>query len=270
MPKMSFKQFRKLMEAKTTSGPLFVSPPKDATICWFLSQETPDQFRFILDAHKYGSLSEIPLPSRKYAIACYKWFHTKGKSKDAFLPFILEMAKCPNRADWTKYRGGVAFRGTTRKAEDVKKMKLTGISTDNPNYFVGEGMYVSKFQAQSWSVSIGVAEEFATTGAKGCPIIYEINLDPNETLFDPDKQDDIIGYEYDWEKEVLRIGNKPTKVRMYVSMKWWEMWLKKLPYKGKDIGKKRYAALVKTVGKSNAQVFLKSGSNEIRSLLTAE
>lgn len=261
MPKMSFKQFqRQLKEAEYIE---FELPDPKNKICWYLSQPTPREIRYQIDVSNFSGMSRVPAPIRKYVMALRRWFSTRLKTKETFLPAILEMAKCPNRASWTKY-SGIALRGVVRTADQLKEVEMTGkiVKPDGVlECFVAKGTYESVFEAQSWTTKFLIANDFANinANANNCPVVYEAKLKPNETFFNPDDLQKTIGTPKGMVPifETIRIGNNPISVNMYLPVKWFQDWLVTPSNFPKGI-KDRRKALEVAFGKSNANALAKS------------
>jgi hypothetical protein len=91
-------------------------------------------------------------------------------------------------------------------------------------WLVAKGTYKSRYEAQSWSDEWRTAQEFSDSNMSDIEIpigvIFEVNLNKSETLLSPDvvKQISIYGKSAKKEREVIRVGNAPLPVTVYVKV----------------------------------------------------
>jgi len=195
-----------------------------------------DDIEFIKHYNALNSpASDNRLPSTKlntnakqFIKALSQWYYQSAGKKNSFLPILQEAAKCSNRAAWTYYTGGKAYRGVFKSLESVNLI-LENKLVDDPegsgySFLVGTATYNSIYSMQSWTSRGESSYEFAntdyrkkSTALKGrkqkYPMIFEAVL-PKEQTFLNDDISNYIGRA--GEDEVIRIGNTPLKCKVYI------------------------------------------------------
>jgi len=204
-----------------------------------------DDIEFIKHYNALNSpASDNKLPSTKlntnakqFIKALSQWYYQSAGKKNSFLPILQEAAKCSNRAAWTYYTGGKAYRGVFKSLESVNLI-LENKLVDDPegtgySFLVGTATYNSIYSMQSWTSRVGSSYEFAntdyrkkSTALKGrkqkYPMIFEAVLPKEQTFLN----DDISNYIGRFgEHEVIRIGNTPLKCKVYI---WYDSFEKML------------------------------------------
>jgi hypothetical protein len=155
--------------------------------------------------------------------AIQTWFESEKEGKARFMPEILKMAACPNKGPWACWEG-TGYRGLAKSKEwtQANKLVFTGEALILPSgegksslWLGAEGVYKSKYPAQSWSSKWANAARFATGNydTQIFNIVVEMPLTRQNTFLSPDITNKISGY---GESEIIRIGNAPTKCQMYV------------------------------------------------------
>ena len=167
--------------------------------------------------------------NKEYVEAVLIWFESEQGAKGDFMNRILAMGKCPNKGPWACWQG-TAYRGLGKRKEWVQKLNFTGevISKQgkrqNEQWLVAQGEYKSLYPAQSWTSDWNTALEFVLSNehvgysdeSTKLGIMVEMKLTRDNTLFSPDFTNDLVKYR---ESEIIRIGNEPTKCRMYIRTK---------------------------------------------------
>jgi len=157
---------------------------------------------------------EISKDLKGYWNALNLWFDQSGDTK-RFMGKIVEMGMCPNKAKWASW-SGKGYRGLTKPKEWAKKLKYTGETVVKGEYLylVANGIYQSRYTAQSWTNDFEVAVSFANSD-RDIPVVIEIELTRENTLFSPESSVTLSGF---GESEIIRVGNRPTKVKVYVNI----------------------------------------------------
>jgi hypothetical protein len=195
------------------------------TICDLLSNPKPNKFINMIKG-------DIPDYSAKWIDKLEKireafgdWFDLQGGRKIKMINIFNEMVACKNRAAWASW-SGKGYRGVSRSTAVVSKYDFTGeVKKIGKNeWLVAKGTYKSRYGAQSWSDVWRTAEEFTETNMSDIQnpigVIFEVNLKKSETLLSPDviKQISMYGKGSEVaEREVIRVGNDPIPVTIYVS-----------------------------------------------------
>jgi hypothetical protein len=157
---------------------------------------------------------EISKDLKAYWNALNLWFYQSGDTK-RFMGKIVEMGMCPNKAKWASW-SGKGYRGLTKPKKWAKKLQYTGETVVKGEYLylVANGIYQSRYTAQSWTNDFEVAVSFANSD-RDIPVVIEIELTRENTLFSPESSVAFSGF---GESEIIRVGNKPTKVKVYVNI----------------------------------------------------
>jgi len=208
------------------------------TICDILSDPTPNRFMSLIKdgAKEMLGLSyedadprwvkELDAISDEFQT----WFESQGGSKRNMVTKFTDMVSCKNRAPWASY-DGKAYRGVARSIGRIKnynfinKVKQEGSTT----WLIAKGSYKSRYGAQSWTDNWKIAVDFALRGGNiaghndPVGIVFEVDLKPKDTLLSPDVISKVSGYKE--EREVIRVGDTPLPVTIYVNMKSIKMWL---------------------------------------------
>ena len=194
------------------------------TICDLLSDPKPNRF---IDLIK----GEIPDASAKWITklqeikeAFDEWFESQGGRKMKMTNIFAEIVACKNRAPWAAW-SGKAYRGVSRTTAVVSKYDFTGeVKKIGKNeWLVAKGTYKSRYEAQSWSDEWRTAEDFSDTNMSSVEnpigVVFEVNLKRSDTLLSPDVVKKISGYGTGAkpEREVIRVGNDPIPVTIYVN-----------------------------------------------------
>jgi len=195
------------------------------TICDLLSNPKPNKF---INTIK-GDIPDLSVPwvKKLYKImeAFGDWFDSQGGRKITMINLFNEMVACKNRAPWASW-SGKGYRGVTRSTVMVSKYAFTGeVKKIGKNeWLVAKGTYKSQYGAQSWSDVWRTAEEFSTTNLaqvnNPIAVVLEVDLKRSDTLLSPDviKQISMYGKGSEAaEREVIRVGNSPIPVTIYVS-----------------------------------------------------
>lgn len=150
------------------------------------------------------------------------WFESEKESKAGFIGPILKMGACPKKGPWACWEG-TAYRGLVKSRDWLKKLNFTGEVVMKPDrngkkihWLVAEGIYKSKYAAQSWTSEWATSLEFSdriVNEDDGIGLVVEMPLTKKNTLFSPKFTNEMSGYN---ESEIIRIGNTPTKCKMYV------------------------------------------------------
>lgn len=191
------------------------------TICDLLSNPNPKKFIDLIKGEVPDASAKWITKLQKMQYAFRDWFEAQGGAKSDMVNAFTEMVACPNRAPWAAW-SGKAYRGVGRSPSVVSKYDFTGEvkKIDGSVWLVAKGSYKSHYGAQSWSDEWGTAQDFAVdnTNRVCCPIavVFEVNLKRSDTLLSPDVVKKISGYGIS-EREVIRVGNAPIPVTIYVS-----------------------------------------------------
>jgi hypothetical protein len=196
------------------------------TICDLLNNPKPNKFINMIK----GDIPDLSAPwiKKLYKIkeAFGDWFEAQGGRKKEMIKEFVEMVACKNRAPWASW-SGKAYRGVTRRTSEVSKYDFTGeIKMVGKNeWLVAKGTYMSRYEAQSWSDEWRTAQVFSDSNMSDIEnpisVIFEVNLKRSDTLLSPDviKQISIYGKGGDHrEREVIRVGNAPLPVTVYVNV----------------------------------------------------
>jgi len=195
------------------------------TICDLLSNRKPNKF---IDLIK----QELPYESGRWVKELervkegfFDWFEAQGGRKTRMTNIFAELMKCENRAPWASW-SGKAYRGVMRSTGIVSKYEFTREvkRIRNIEWLVAKGTYQGRYAAQSWTDEWRTAEEFATgnnmSGVENpIGVIFEVNLKRTDTLLSPDVvgQISMYGKGTKKEREVIRVGNEPLPVTIYVN-----------------------------------------------------
>lgn len=157
--------------------------------------------------------------------AFHRWFNSVGGNKKSSIDVFKKMVACPNRASWASW-SGKAYRGVPQHRAQVSKHTFTGVKTIfGREWLVAKGTYKSRYEAQSWSPDLSVAERFAResveegvggSAGRNIPVVMEVSLGAKDTLLNPFTIKTISRFR-DTESEVIRVGNNPIDVTMYIS-----------------------------------------------------
>ena len=164
----------------------------------------------------------------KYGEALQKWFETERGNKDHFIPKILEMASCKNRAPWSSW-SGVAWRGLTRSVRLIATYKMTDKIDmwGGRTWLIGMTSYKSKYAIQSWTTlkdtTLNFADQTITTPSTDFGVVLETNIAKEEGFLSPEITNfNNSNFE---ESEVIRMSNKETIVKAYVDVQHIVQWL---------------------------------------------
>jgi hypothetical protein len=165
----------------------------------------------------------------KYGEALQKWFTSQRGNKDRFIPKILEMASCKNKAPWASW-SGTAWRGLARSMKAVATYKMTDEVSDwgGRLWLVGTTAYKSKYPIQSWTNFQDSSLEFASphmTAGADVGVVLETKISKNEGFLSHEVTN--LNNENFEEFEVIRISNKETIVKAYVKIEEIVSWLYK-------------------------------------------
>ena len=208
------------------------------TICDILSDPTPKRLITLIKGNakevldlSYGDanprwVKELDAISDEFNT----WFESQGGSKKNMVTKFTDMVSCKNRAPWASY-DGKAYRGVARSIGRIKNYKfINNVKQEgSTTWLIAKGSYKSRYGAQSWTDSWKMAVDFALRGGNiaghndPVGIVFEVNLKPKETLLSPDVISKVSGYKE--EREVIRVGDTPLPVTIYVNMKSIKRWL---------------------------------------------
>ena len=238
------------------------TPFEKRDICWYLSQPNERKLMRALVYMDHGATEKVHPTVQGHMKAILKWFETRGTDK-VWLPKLMEMLKCPNRADWTMYKGGIIYRGIHRSWPELKKLKYTGkVSKDSHmTAFVADGVYTSRYSFQSWTSDWKIGVRFANNPnhpaavnpalGRDIGIVCEAKVDPKDTLFNPEICRKLS--DYGSEKEVIRTSNEPLPIKVYVNVSSFEKALGSIASR-----EGRMLELAKLVGDANAKILAKT------------
>jgi hypothetical protein len=232
------------------------------TICDLLSDPSPKRF---IDLIRNGLVYMDRYPKWMKDLAEIQdamelWFDTQGGTrgdKAGIVKKFEKMVSCTNRAPWAAW-SGKAWRGVGRGTAVVRNYQFTGEvkKIGKHEWLVAKGTYKSHYGAQSWSDEWKTAESFAGSDLSGedkrlAFVVYEINLNRNESLLSPDviKKISKYGTGAQREREVIRVGNNSIPVTIYVkaeSIRWMV-----------GVGKPK-DMIVKMIGMKGAEAFTKT------------
>ena len=195
------------------------------TICDLLSDPKPNKFINLIKGDIPDASAKWITKLEKIKEAFYDWFEAQGGRKMKMIKEFVEMVACENRAPWASW-SGKAYRGVTRSTAVVSKYDFTGEvkMVGKVEWLVAKGTYKSRYEAQSWSDEWRTAQEFSDSNMSDIEIpigvIFEVSLNKSETLLSPDvvKQISIYGKGAKKEREVIRVGNAPIPVTVYVKV----------------------------------------------------
>lgn len=107
----------------------------------------------------------------KIDMAFDDWFGSDlmGRGKESVLGVFKAIQACSTRGDWTKadFKGSL-YRGKTMSWDKLKELRWKRVGND----LHAEGIYQSRLGAQSWTINVAVAKNFARnagTNASGSP-----------------------------------------------------------------------------------------------------
>jgi hypothetical protein len=194
------------------------------TICDLLANPKPSKFVDLIKGDVPDASAKWIDELEKVKEAFFDWFEAQGGRKARMIKVFHELMSCKNRAPWASW-SGKAYRGVMRSTKIVSKYDFTGETKKigNIEWLIAKGTYKSRYDAQSWSDEWRTAEEFATSNMSGLEnpigVIFEVNLKRTDTLLSPDvvKQISIYGKGVKKEREVIRVGNAPLPVAVYVN-----------------------------------------------------
>jgi len=195
------------------------------TICDLLANPKPSKFIDLIKGDVPDAAAKWIDDLEKVKEAFFDWFEAQGGRKARMIKVFYELVSCKNRAPWASW-SGKAYRGVARTTKVVSKYDFTGEvkKIGNIEWLVAKGTYKSRYDAQSWSDEWRTAEEFATGNnlsdlANPISVVFEVNLKRTDTLLSPDvvKQISIYGKGAKKEREVIRVGNAPIPVTVYVN-----------------------------------------------------
>jgi hypothetical protein len=197
------------------------------TICDLLSDPDPKRFTDLI-RNGLPDLSDYPKWMKDLAEikdAMEEWLETQGGRKVEMVRQFQKMVSCKNRAPWAAW-SGKAWRGVSRSTSVVKQYVFTGeVKKDGKKeWLIAKGTYKSRYGAQSWSDEWRTAEQFSGTDmanlSNPIAVVFEVDLKKNESLLSADviKKISIYGKGEDREREVIRVGNTPTPVTVYVKV----------------------------------------------------
>jgi hypothetical protein len=193
------------------------------TICDLLSDPKPNKF---IDLIRNGSPDVSPTPRWMQDLDAIKnafdvWFEAQGGGKMDIIRTFTKMISCKNRAPWAAW-SGKGYRGVSRSTAVVKQYAFTGEVKKDGDYewLVAKGTYKSRYGAQSWSDKWRTAEQFSSSNMgdleNPISVVFEVDLKKSETLLSADVIKKISAYGKQEEREVIRVGNAPIPVTVYV------------------------------------------------------
>ena len=193
------------------------------TICDLLKLDADTVTRLIEQTRSSYRPEELNDKTTRHLEALIEWLGDGigGSSKAPYMKYIQAMGACPNKASWATWQG-TAYRGVAKHKEWVKtNLKFTGETVVKQTkqatklYAVAEAVYQSQFAAQSWTENWKIASRFSTGySSSSIPLVFETQLTRNNTLFSPEFLNK-CGWD---ESEVIRVENKPTKMKVYFSI----------------------------------------------------
>jgi hypothetical protein len=126
----------------------------------------------LLNAWDLDGMKTLESVADKIDTAFNDWFGSSlmGRGKASVLEVFKAIQACSTRADWTKADfKGTLYRGKTMSWDKLKELKWKRVGND----LHAEGIYQSRFGAQSWTRSMFVAKNFARSAgnsqASGSP-----------------------------------------------------------------------------------------------------
>lgn len=224
--KMRVKMEQEQIKFKAKDDEIEANP---VSICDILADKTPNRFISLLKDGGYemlgfkadGSLVKWVEGLNKYQDAFADWFEMEGGYKASIIKMFKEIVACKTRAPWAYFEGKV-WRGVTRTDKKVARYSLTGETkkVGRTTWFIAKGKYVSRYDAQSWSIKFDIAADFAEKNNADLsfpiPVVFEVELAKKETLLSPEVTSKVSGFGK--EKEVIRIGNNPLPVTIYLDL----------------------------------------------------
>ena len=194
------------------------------TICDLLSDPKPNKFIDLIKGDVPDATAKWIDKLQEIKEAFDEWFESQGGRKMKMTNIFAEIVACKNRAPWAAW-SGKAYRGVSRTTAVVSKYDFTGeVKKIGKNeWLVAKGTYKSRYEAQSWSDEWRTAEEFSDTNMSNVEnpigVVFEVNLKRSDTLLSPDVVKKISGYGTGAkpEREVIRVGNDPIPVTIYVN-----------------------------------------------------
>jgi hypothetical protein len=160
------------------------------TVCDFVSLPIDDMIHVIDGLKEYGGyewgddttdllnawgldgMKTLESVADKIDTAFNDWFGSSlmGRGKASVLEVFKAIQACSTRADWTKADfKGTLYRGKTMSWDKLKELRWKQVGND----LHAEGIYQSRFGAQSWTRNIFVAKNFARSAgnseASGSP-----------------------------------------------------------------------------------------------------
>jgi len=240
------------------------------TICDLLSDPSPKRFTDLI-LNGLPDLSNYPKWMKDLAEikdAMEEWLEAQGGRKVEMVRKFQKMISCKNRAPWAAW-SGKAWRGVSRTTSIVKRYEFTGEVKKGVHneWLVAKGTYKSRYGAQSWSDEWKTAEDFSHQNISNLDnpigVVFEIDLKKNESLLSADviKKISVYGQGADREREVIRVGNSVTPVKIYVNAEHIEDMINNYG-SDKSLGAKArmyvYNKAVNLVGVSGADAFTKT------------
>lgn len=191
------------------------------TICDLLSEPDPKRFIKLIKGDVPDASAKWIDKLQKVKEAFDEWFHSQGGRKMKMTNIFAEIVACKNRAPWAAWRGK-AYRGVSRTTAVVSKYDFTGeVKKIGKNeWLVAKGTYKSRYEAQSWSDEWKTAEHFSYNNMSAgvfnpIAVVFEVELKNSDTLLTPEVIKKISDYGKT-EREVIRVGNAPIPVTIYV------------------------------------------------------
>ena len=195
------------------------------TVCDLLANPKPSKFVDLIKGDLPDASAKWIDELDRVKEAFFDWFEAQGGRKARMIKVFYELMSCKNRAPWASW-SGKAYRGVMRSTKIVSKYDFTGEvkKIGNIEWLIAKGIYKSRYEAQSWSDEWRTAREFATgnnmSGVENpIGVIFEVNLKKTDTLLSPDvvRQISMYGTGAKKEREVIRVGNAPLAVTVYVN-----------------------------------------------------
>jgi hypothetical protein len=203
------------------------NPP---TICDLLSDPSPKKFIDLIHdgapdwTAPYAGTPRWMTNLNNIKDAFDNWFEMQGGAKATIVRQFEKMVSCKNRAPWASW-SGKAWRGVTRNMPVIKKYEFTGEvkNINGKQWLVATAKYKSRYGAQSWTDDWRIATHFSESNVGDVKdpvgVIFELDLKREESLLSPDviKKISQYGMGKAKEREVIRISDKITTVKIYVS-----------------------------------------------------
>jgi hypothetical protein len=204
------------------------NPP---TICDLLSDPSPKKFIDLIQdgvpdwTAPYAGTPRWMTNLNNIKDAFDNWFEMQGGAKATIVGQFKKMVSCKNRAPWAAW-SGKAWRGVTRNMPVIKKYEFTGEvkNINGKDWLVAIGKYKSRYGAQSWTDDWRIATHFSESNVGDVKdpvgVVFELDLKKEESLLSPDviKKISQYGMGKAKEREVIRISDKITTVKIYVSL----------------------------------------------------